>query len=434
LIFARRIDLNVMLAQGGRTAGRSPRQRRTRSALLVGQVTITVVLLVGAALFVLSFSRLIHAPLGFDPADRVALRVTLAGSRYADDAAVVRFADRLLEEGRAIPGVRDAAVASSSPLASGPSARFVVMDRERPARGDEPSALMRSVSPVYFRTLGTRVVEGREFSAADVPGAPRVAIVNETLAQRLFPGASPIGQRLELLPGARAAWTRRPGPLVIVGVTENVKNVGLNEVEFNGLYLPFAQAPAPSLELLAAAGTALSGLSEPLRAAVARVDTALPVTRITTLTDRVDSALQDDRFNLILIAFFAVAAVLLAAVGIYGAMACGVQERTREFGVRLALGARPAAIVRAALWEAARLGIAGGLCGVAATLIVARLLGNALYLVPGEHNGLLYGVTTTDPLAIGAAVAIVIVVATMSGLVPARQATRVSPLVALRTE
>ena len=349
-------------------------------------------------------------------------------------AAVVRFADRLLEEGRATPGVRDAAIASSSPLNSGPSVRFVVTDRERPGRGDEPSALTRSVSPAYFRTLGTRVIEGREFDGTDVPGAPRVAIVNETLARRLFPGASPIGQRLDLVPGARLAWTRRPGTVVIVGLTENVKNVGFNEVEFNGLYLPFAQMPAPALELIATAGIALPGMIDPLRDAVARVDPALPVTRIASLTDRVYSALHEDRFNLLLIGFFACAAVVLAAVGIYGAMACGVQERTREFGVRLALGARPIAIVRAALWESARLGIAGGILGLGATLIVARLLGDALYLVPGKHTGLLYGVTTTDPLALGAALTIVIAVATMSGLVPARHATRVDPLVALRTD
>ena len=434
MFFARRIDLNVMLAQGGRTAGRSPRQRRTRTALLVGQVTMTVVLLAGAGLFVLSFTRLLQAPLGFDPENRVALRVTLAGSRHAGDAAVVRFAERLLEEGRSTAGVRDATVASSSPLNSGPSVRFVVMDRERPAPGDEPSALVRAISPDYFRTLGTRVLEGREFSATDLPGAPRVAVVNETLARRLSPGVSPLGQRLELLPGARAAWSRRPGAVVIVGVTENVKNVGLNEVAFNGLYLPFAQAPAASMELIVTAGIDLSGMIDPLRTAVARVDPALPVTRIASLTDRVDGALHEDRFNLLLIAFFACAAVVLAAVGIYGALACGVQERTREFGVRLALGARPKTIVRAALWEAARLGMAGGVLGVGATLIIARLLGDALYLVPGEHTGLLYGVKTTDPLALGAALTLAIVVATVSGLMPARHATRVDPLVALRAE
>ena len=434
MVFARRIELNVMLAQGGRTAGRTPRQRRTRTALLVAQVTMTVVLLAGAALFVLSFTRLIRSPLGFDPVDRIALRVTLAGARYAGDAAIVQFAERLREEARAIAGVRDAAVASSSPLNSGPSVAFAAMDRERPARGDEPRALIRSVSPAYFRTLGTRVTEGREFTDADRPGAPRVAIVNETLARRLFPGVGAVGQRLELLPGARAPWTQRPGALLIVGVTENVKNVGLNEIEFNGLYLPFAQAPSPSLELLASAGIALSGMVDPLRTAVARVDATLPAGRIASLTDRVDAALQEDRFNLLLIGFFAAAAVVLAAVGIYGAMACGVQERTREFGVRLALGARPAAIVRTALSESVRLGVAGSVLGVAATLLMAKALGNALYLVPGEHTGLLYGVTTTDPLAIGTAFAIAISVATLSGVIPARHATRVDPLIALRAE
>jgi putative ABC transport system permease protein len=433
MFFARRIELNVMLGQGSRTAGRSPRQRRMRSVLLVGQVTMTLVLLAGAALFVTSFARLTLSPLGFDPRDRIALSIAMAGPRYAGDAGILEFSERLLERARATPGVRDAAVGSSSPLGSGPSVRFVVSDRPRPGRGDEPSALFRTVSPAYFRTLGIRQLAGREFTPADAAGAPRVAIVNETLVRRMFPDGSAVGRRLELLPG-RSTWTSRPGTVVIVGVVSNVKDTGFNEVDFNNLYLAFAQAPPPVVELVVNSAIPAAGIAGALRTAAAGVDPALPVPGATTLTQSVDDALQEDRFNLLLIGFFAVAATLLAAIGIYGTMVCAVQERTREFGVRLALGAMPRAIVGSALWESARVGLAGSVLGAAITIVLARILGNALYLVPGEHEGLLYGVKTTDPIALGSAFVALVAVATLAGLVPARQAARVDPLVALRNE
>jgi predicted permease len=433
LFFARRIELNLMLGHGGR-AGRSLRQVRTRTALLVAQLTVTLVLMMAAGLFVRSFVRLIDVPLGFDPADRLAVRVTLSGSLYGGDAPVRLFAERLLERGRAVPGVVDAAIDSTSPLDSGPLVRLAAADRPRPAPGSEQTAIMRSVSPDYFRTLGMTPIAGRSFSSDDGVGAPRVAIVNAYLASRLFPNENAVGQRLDLVPGARVPWTRRPGVVTIVAVVSNIKDVGLNEVEFGDIYLPFAQAPAPGLELLVRSTLAPAQVAASLRRAVADVDPALPVVRVQTLDERLDLATQADRFNMLLIAGFALVAIVLAVVGVYGAMACAVQERTREFGVRLALGQPPASIVRNTLWQSARLGVVGGGIGVAIVLVIARLLGNALYLVRGEHNGLLYGVTTTDPAAIAAAVCGLVVAATLAGVVPARAATRVDPLVALRTE
>ena len=293
---------------------------------------------------------------------------------------------------------------------------------------------MRGASPTYFRTLGIKQVAGRRFSDADAPGAPRVAIINEYLADRLFPGESAIGQRLDLVPGARTIWTRRPGIVLVVGVVRNVKDVGINEVEFGNLYVPFAQAPAPSVELIVKSSIPAGGLAAPLRALAAGINPDLPVAKVETLADRVGAALKGDRFNLVLIGAFAVVALLLATVGIYGAMACAVQERAREFGVRLALGQPPAAILRGTVWQSARFGLTGGALGLAIALLLARVLGNALYLVRGEHNGLLYGVRTTDPTALVSAVAALVVVATLAGVIPARQATKVDPLIALRNE
>jgi putative ABC transport system permease protein len=293
---------------------------------------------------------------------------------------------------------------------------------------------LRSVSPDYFRALTIPLIAGRAFTAADADGAPRVVIVNEVVARRLFPGADPVGRSVELIPGARTPWTRRPGRLTIVGVAKHVKEVLLNETEINSLYVPFAQMPAAAFELIARSGAAAGTVAGPLRAAAAAIDPRVPISSVSTLERRVDNALQEDRFNLLMVAAFAGAALLLAAVGIFGALAYAVQERRREFGVRIALGAQRPAIVRAAVGQSVRVAAAGGLAGLAATLVLARVIGNALYVVPGEHNGLLYGVTTTDPIALGSAVLALVAVASLAALVPARQATRVDPLVALRNE
>jgi len=433
LLFSRRLDLNAVLGQGARSSSASVRQVRTRNALLAGQLTMTLVLMAAAGLFVTSFVRLTHVPLGFTPDDLAAAGISLSGTRYAGDAPRREFATRLLDRARAVPGVSDAAIGSSLPLGSGPEVKLVASDRPRPSPDREPSAIVRAVDPGYFRALGIRLVSGRPFAAPDLPGAPRVAIVNEYLASQLFPGESAVGRGIELA-RARTPWTNRPGQLLIVGVAANVKDVGINEVEFGNLYLPFDQAPSPGLDLVVRSSIPASGVADVLRRVASDIDPDLPVSQLTTMAQRVDEALQGDRLNMLLIASFAAIAIVLAAVGIYGAMACAVQERTREFGVRLALGQQPAAMVRATLWESARFGVVGGALGLAIALVIARLLGNALYLVRGQHNGMLYGVTTTDPIVLGGAAAALILIATLAGVIPARQVARVDPLIALRAE
>ena len=432
--FAQRVDLNMALGQGGRTTGRSRGQTRARHLLLAAQVALTLILVAVAGIFLRSFIGLSRLPIGFEPADRLAVLVSLTGPRYGNDGQVRGYADALLERARATPGVREAAIGSSTPFSSGPLLFFIVPGRARPAPSEEPRSILRSVSPDYFRVLAIPLTAGRGFTAADADGAPRVAVVNQSLARRLFPGEDPVGRTIELIPGARAAWTRRPGRLAIVGVAGNVKEVGFNEIEFNDIYVPFAQMPAPVHELIVRTAVDPATLADPLRAAVAVIDPRVPVSRVATLERRVADALREDRFNLLVVATFAGAALLLATIGIFGALAYAVQERRREFGVRIALGAQRPAIVRAAVGQSVRVATAGALAGLAATLVLARVIGNALYLVPGDHNGLLYGVTTTDPVALGSAVLALVAVASLAALGPARQATRVDPLAALRQE
>ena len=430
---ATRRDLSAMLAQGGRNIGGSPAERRTRHGLVVAEVTLALVLLFGAGLFLNSFIRLTRMPLGFDPHDRLTMRIAVTGARYADPRQVVAFSERLVEEVRAVPGVRDTAVGSSVPLDRGSSSRqFTVAGRPRPVAGEEPHAIVRTISPEYFRTLGVRLVAGRNFTTQDVDGAPGVALINEHLARRFFAGGNPVGQELVLLRRG-TSWVRS-GSVQIAGVVSNVKDVGLNEIDFNNIYLPFAQSPAPSIQLIVRTVVPPEGVADSVRRVVLAADPNLPVIAITTMAQRADDALRSDRFHLLLIGTFAALAIGLASVGIFGVMAYAIEQRTQEFGVRLALGARRASILALALGQSARLGLAGTTLGLGLSLVLSRLLGDAVYLVQGKHEGLLYGVSTTDPLTLLCAGAGLVGVAALAGLIPARRATRVDPIVALRCD
>jgi predicted permease len=427
-----RRDLSGVLAQGGRTIAASPGQRRARHALVVAEVTMTVVLVVGAGLFVNSFVRLTRVPLGFDPHNRLAMRVSALGPRYADRRQVVPLARSLVERARAVPGVTAAVAGSSVPLGSGPNVRFVVTDRPRPDAGEEPQALIRAITPGYFRVLGIALTKGRDFNEGDSEGGAKVAVINENLARRIFPGKNPLGHELVLMESS-TSWVRR-GTVQIVAIAANMKEVGIHEVDFNSIFVPLAQSPPSTFHVITTTAVPPANVVDLLRAQVLAVDADLPVSNVTTMSQLVEDDLCSARFNLLLIGVFAVLGIVMAAVGIYGTMSYTVQQRTQEFGVRLALGAPRSSILGLALGQAARLGVIGTAVGLGISLALARIIGNALYLVPRVHNGLIYGVSTTDPLTLTCACALLMIVAALAGLLPARRATRVDPVVALRTD
>jgi predicted permease len=428
-------DLNPLLVQGTRSLGGSPAQRRARHALVVVEMMIALVLLVGAGLFIRSYAQLLDAPLGFDPVDRVSMRITLAGSQYADPNSAVPFAERLIETIRAVPGVRDAAVGTTLPLGSGQMLRFVRPDKPdaTSSQGGE-RALVRAITPHYMRALGITVTAGREFADTDVNGSPRVAVINELVARRFFGGEDPVGRDLDLISDARTPKWVRLGPVRIVGVVANVKNISLNEVEFNGLFLPLTQHPVTTLQLVAHTSVPAANVVDPMRRAAASIDKSLPVLGVQTMSRVVSNSLQSARFNLLLIAMFGGLAMVMAAIGIYGTMSYAMEQRIQEFGIRLALGAQRSGILRLALGQAAWLGAIGMAGGLALSLVVARAIGDALYLVPGSHSGVLYNTTTTDPITLTVCCAWLLTIAVLAGLVPARRAMRVDPVIALRAD
>jgi len=434
VLFARRVDLNVTLGDGGRTAGRAPGHRRLRDALLTAQIALTLMLLFGAGLFLRSYLLLTHVPLGFETGRRIVVNLVVSGPRYTGEAQWLAYARDAVARIRAVPGVAEAAAASSAPLESGPLIHFVVPDRPRPPAGDEPRGLLRTMEPDYFRTLGIRIVRGRAFTLADAAGSPRVAMVNETLARTIFPGEDPVGRTIEITPRTRAAWADRPGRLTIVGVLADIKQVDVHEIAFNEVSLPFAQRPSPLITVIARVNVDPGAIVPAARAAAAAADPSLPVRRVVPLESMVSSSLAGARFNLLLITSFASVALLMACVGVYGSMSRAVGERRREFGVRVALGASRRSIVSAAFAQACRTAASGVAAGLFGVFVIARVLGNALYLVAGKHGGLLYGVGMTDPLVVGLAGSILLVVAIAATAVPARAAARVDPLITLRAE
>lgn len=429
---ARRASAAEAMAGGSRSSG-LPSAGRTRQRLLIAQLALTVMLLVAGALFVKSFAAEASIPLGFDPADGWTMSVSLIDAKYSDAAFVRQYAAALVERTRAIPGVRDAAVAVGSPLRAGFGVTTTVPGRTAEAADAAGiRTVYRSVSPTYFRTVATPVTRGRGFIDADDAGAPDVAIVNEELARKAFRDEDPIGRKIEIMP----ARTRqvRSGVVTIVGVAANIKELRPNEAAVADIYVPFAQRPAIGPELIVRGNGASDSMPAQLRAVANEIDPAVPVSLVASLDRRVTVALQRDRFNVLLATGFSIVALLIAAIGIYGAMSYAATARAREFGVRLALGASPAGLLRRALWQAARLGVAGAGLGLVAALMVARSIGDALYTVPGAHNGLLYEVKTTDPVALGAAAAGVIVIALISGAIPARRLARIDPVTTLRAE
>ena len=407
----------------------TPAAGRMRHALVIGQLALTLILLAGAGVFVKSFVALTQVPLGFEPANTWSVRLTLAGPRFLEADAMRAYADSVLERVKAVPGVQHAAIATTSPLNSGWLA-MVAPSATDAGRSTPLRTIFRSVGPEYFRAIGTPVIRGRGITIDDRQGSPPVAVVNEELVRQMFDNKDPIGRTIEFA-GSRAPAVGE-GLATIVGVVADVKEISLNEVPMPDLYMPFAQRPDGSVEMLVRGRGVDPAMSTALRAAVD--DPFVPVIFIGTLQDRVDRALQRERFHLIVVALFATLAVLTASIGVYGSIAYAVTARWREFGVRLALGASPRTIVGGTLSQAARLGLISVSVGLVFALLLARWLGDALYLVPGKHSGMLYKTTTTDPVVLGGAVVAILLLSLVAAAAPARRASRIDPVQALRAE
>jgi putative ABC transport system permease protein len=412
-------DLTDALKESGRTiAGRG---NRLRSALVMSEVALSLVLLIGAGLMVRSFAKLNQVDPGFNPDRVLTLVVTLLSSKYPDERVAPTYS-QILELASAAPGVESAGAIGDLPLSGGnTSDSFTIEGRPAIAKEAEPSTEYRVVTPRYFESMGIPLLAGRDFAQTDTKQSPNVAVINDAFARRHFAGENPLGQRIKLQGQER-------DPLLIVGVVGNVRDFALDELPTPEAYVPFLQDPLfktnqRSMTIVARSKTDPGAISGSLRAALVSIDKSLPVTALKPMTEYMHDSLSRRRFNMILLAAFSGIALVLAGIGIYGVISYGVAQRTREMGIRMALGAQSRDVLKLVVRQAMLLTLGGVAIGLLASFALTRLM-----------RSLLFSVSVTDPLTFAAIALLLTLIALLACLIPARRATKIDPLVALRYE
>jgi putative ABC transport system permease protein len=402
-----RRSLADALRSAGRAAG-SRENRRLRRVLVVAEFAVSLALLVGAGLMIRSFLALRSADPGFSSAGLQTVRLDLPVARYASGARQAFFFDRFLERARAIPGVQQVAAAGRLPFAGGNSTRGITIDGSSVA---DAWGGIRVISPGYFEIMGIRLLEGRSFTDHDTEGAPRVGLVNQAMARKYWP-AGPIGRRFRLGDGP---W------IEIVGVVGNTKHGSLRDPIDPEFYQPYRQAPWTFMTVVIRATVPASELTASLTRELASLDSTLAMPPVRSMSDLVAGSVAIDRFEMAGLVVFAALALLLATIGLYGVMAYLVGQRTKELGLRMALGASQGSIVRSILLDGMGLAGVGLLVGCGLTFVVTRALRQSLY-----------GVSASDPITLVAVSTILVAVAFLACVVPARRAMRVDPMTAVR--
>src|SRR5947209_814292 len=414
-----RVNLHDTLKEGGRS-GHAGVRRGVRNALVVAEMSFAVVLLVGAGLLIRSFTRLQQVSPGFEPRGALAMMVSLPANKYADPVQRAAFMRQMLEQVRALAGVKSAATITTLPMSGfNQSGSFGIEGKPTPRGQDSPHGSRWMASDDYFQTMGVPLVRGRYFDARDTADAPWVAIIDEAMARKYWPGEDPLGKRI-----AFEGTAQQPRWREIVGIVGHVKNEGLEGESRVQYYIPYAQrADSSNLFVVVRAEGDPASLAPAVRGAIAGVDRDLPAYRVTTMEQMVSDSLAQRRFAVFLLGVFAFIALVLAVVGLYGVMSYAVAQRTHEFGLRMALGAQRRDILRMVVGQGLLLvgvGLAAGLLGA---LALTRLM-----------SSLLYGVSATDPLTYAGIALLLAAVALLASYVPARRATKVDPMVALRYE
>jgi putative ABC transport system permease protein len=407
--------VNDELKEGGRSA-EGARGRRLRGALVVAEIALAMVLLVGAGLLINSFARLNRAELGFDPRNLFSMSIQTRSKFPIEgaDEQRARFVKQVFDQVSQTPGVESAVVTSAWIF---PVLHFGFNIEGRPLAADA-DALYETISPNYFRALRARMVAGREFDERDDTRSPAVAIVNETLARRYFAGEDPLGKRLSVAIG------RQRAALEIVGVAADMKQGELGAPVIPQIYAPYLQRPwFSSAVVIRAAHTDLSAVKNDAQRAIWTVDRDQAPTQTQTAEEALDNSLAEPRLYTVLLGVFAALALSLAAVGIYGVMSYTVTERTREIGVRLALGAQAGNVLKLVIGQGMTLALIGVTIGSAFAIALTRLM-----------SGMLFGVSATDPMTFVVIALLLSVVALLACYIPARRAAKVDPMVALRWE
>ncbi|MGA9769118.1 MAG: ABC transporter permease [Blastocatellia bacterium] len=416
-------DLNETLKEGGRgsTAARS----RARSALVVAEVALALILLIGAGLMLRSFARVNKLDPGFDAQNLLTMQVLLSPTRYSEDSKARAYYDQIIERVGSLPGVESAALSTSVPLNGATVTGFSI---EGPAQGsisDLPLTVQSATSAKYLATMGIPLLKGRYFDEQDTVKTPLVAIIDESFARDFFPDSDPLG---------RLIFLDQTIKLRIVGVVGHVRHLGFETDEQSKIryqmYTAFAQIPEPwyarvgqNMQLAVRTRTDAKSLIAAVRGQVLEVDHDQPVYNIKTMQQLIADTISEKRFAMLMLGIFATVAVILAAVGIYGVMSYAVTQRRREIGIRMALGAQSSDVLRLVVSHGFKLALTGVGLGLTGAFLLTRLM-----------SSLLYGVSATDPATFAVTSVILTGVALGACFIPARRATKVDPMVALRYE
>jgi putative ABC transport system permease protein len=414
--------ISATLKEGGRGSSSASRRALARNAFVVAQLGLALVLLTGSGLLIRSFARLVGVDPGFDTGHLLTFKVTLPQSRYGTDQSCITFFQQLLARISAVPGVRSASMESFPPLTGlGAATGVHLLSQPSLSLSDLPEANVRVVGPDYFATMGIPLRVGRLFKAQELAKEKHVTIINQAFADKYLHGTNPLGQKAVVYMKSDAEAESQPSE--IIGVVGDVHQLGLGTAPEPTVYWPHPELVMSGMTILVRTSNDPLALVSTIRNQLQQLDPELPMAAVATMDQLLADSLSRSRFTMLLLGIFAVAALVLAAVGTYGLIAYSVTQRKQEFGIRIALGAQPRDVLRLVLVQGTRLTLFGVVIGVLAALALSHLL-----------RSLLFGVSVTDPLTFAGGVGLLTLVALFACFIPARRATSVDPLVALRYE
>jgi predicted permease len=426
-LHAARANLGELLRDGARGSSGRKGVHRTRNALVVVEMALAVILLVGAGLLSRSFVNLLRTEPGYQPENLVTMSVSQPSKKYPWDAQAIAFANAVVEQMRNLPGATHAAVAQGRPLSYGSSRVTFDRDDQPPAgAGKSPNADLRFVSADFFKTIGTKIAQGRELLETDRAGAPPVLIVSQRFAKEFFPNETAVGKKITL----GYSWQKTANATdtatvrgEIVGVAADIKAQGAASDALETIYVPIAQTPVSDMSILVRSTAAPASVLSMARARIREIDPDLPVFDAMAMTDALSESVAQPRFYVVLLGSFAGVALLLAALGIYGVISYAVSQRTRELGIRIALGASRSGVTRLVVSQAIVLTAIGVALGWVGAYALTRFI-----------STMLFGIGRVDATTFVGVAAVLVAVALVASLMPARRAGRVDPLIAMRAE